>query len=172
MPPVKLHFRARIGIKGINPYVPVSAARAARLERGWRKPMPVRIKVNGKPETAWPINMMPAGDGSFLLYLHGEVRKASGTTVGDVAHVSIERDDEYRGGPVGPMPRWFSGELRRTPLARKGWQGLPPGRPKENTRYLVRLKSPEARQRNVQKALHVLAGGKARFMARSWSGGR
>jgi hypothetical protein len=39
-------------------------------------------------------------------------------------------------------------------------------------RYLVRLKSPEAQQRNVTKALHVLAGGKARFMARAWSDGK
>jgi hypothetical protein len=36
-------------------------------------------------------------------------------------------------------------------------------------RYFGRLKSPEAQQRNVRKALHVLAGGQARFMTRSWN---
>ena len=169
---MRLRFRARIELNKINPYVLVSAARATRLEPGWRKPMPVRITVNGKPDTPWRINLMPVGDGSFFLYLHGQVRKASGTKVGDVANVTIEFDDEYTGGPAGPMPRWFSMELRRNAAARKGWNALPPSRRKEILRYLVRLKSIEARERNLRKALHVLGGGKARFMARSWSNGR
>jgi hypothetical protein len=56
---------------------------------------------------------MPVGNGHFFLYLHGQVRKASGTSAG--------------------------------------------------------LKSAAAQERNVRKALHVLAGGKARFMAREWN---
>jgi Domain of unknown function (DUF1905) len=80
--------------------------------------MPVRIQVNGKPDTFWRINLMPAGDGDYLLYLHGHVRKASGTSVGDVV-----------------------------------------------------MKSPQAQQRNLEKALRVLGGGKARFMARYWNAG-
>ena len=75
----KLRFRAPIEIRGINPYVLVSAERAAKLKPDWRKPMPVRIQVNGKPDIPWRINMMPAGDGSFFLYLHGQVRKDFGT---------------------------------------------------------------------------------------------
>jgi bacteriocin resistance YdeI/OmpD-like protein/uncharacterized protein DUF1905 len=172
MPASQLRFRARIELDKINPYVLVSAARAARLKPGWRKPMPVRIQVNGKPATAWRINMMPVGDGSFFLYLHGQVRKASGTKVGDVISVTVEFDEAYRGGPAGPIPRWFNAELRANAAAKKGWTALPPSRQKEILRYLVRLKSPQAQQRNLEKALHVLAGGKARFMARSWSGGR
>ena len=173
MPAARLRFRARIEINGINPYVPVRATQATRLKVGWRQPMPVRITVNGEPAAApWRINMMPAGDGSFFLYLHEQVREASGTKVGDVVSVTIEFDEEYRGGPADPVPRWFSAELRRNAAAQKGWKALPPSRQKEIVRYLVRLKSPEAQQRNVQKALHVLAGGKARFMARAWSGGK
>jgi Bacteriocin-protection, YdeI or OmpD-Associated len=128
--------------------------------------------VNGTPDVPWRINMMPVGDGSFFLYLHGQVRKASDTKVGDVANFTVEFDEEYRGGPGGPTPRWFSAALRRNAAARKGWNALPPSRKKEILRYLVRLKSPEARERNLQKALHVLGGGEARFMARSWSEGR
>jgi hypothetical protein len=169
----KLRFRARIELNGINPYVRVSATQATRLKARWRKPMPVQIRVNGEPAAApWRINMMPAGDGSFFLYLHEQVRKASGTKVGDVVNVTIEFDEAYRGGPADRMPRWFSAELRRNPAAQKGWKALPPSRQKEIVRYLVRLKSPEAQQRNIGKALHVLAGGKARFMARAWSGGK
>jgi hypothetical protein len=173
MPASTLRFRARIEINGINPYVPVRVTQAVRLKAGWRKPMPVKIRINGEPAAApWRINMMPAGDGGFFLYLHEQVRKASGTKVGDAVSVSIEFDGAYRGGPAEPVPRWFSAELRRNTAARRGWKALPPSRRKEIVRYFARLKSPEARARNVQKALHVLAGGKARFMARAWSGGK
>ena len=172
MPASKLRFRARIELNRINPYVLVRPGQAARLRPGWRKPMPVKIRVNGEPTAGWRINMMPVGDGSFFLYLHARVRKASGTKVGDVVSLTIEFDEAYRSGPADPMPRGFSAALKRNATARRGWQALPPSRQKEILRYLVRLKSLEAQQRNVQKALHVLAGGKARFMARSWSNGK
>lgn len=131
--------------------------------------MPVRIQVNGKPDVPWRINLMPAGDGSFFLYLHAHVRKDSGTIVGDLVSVTVEFDRDYRGGPAEPIPSWFGDALQRTPAARRGWDGLPPSRQKEIVRYFGRLKSLEARQRNLQRALHVLAGGKARFMARAWN---
>src|SRR3974390_2080324 len=118
MPNPRLRFRAPIEIRGINPYVLVTAERAARLKPDWRKPMPVRIQVNGKPDAPWHINMMPAGDGSFFLYLQGQVRKESGTSVGDVVSVTVEFDDGYKGGPLDPMPLWFGGVLKQNPAAR------------------------------------------------------
>ncbi len=168
----KLRFRAPIEIRGINPFVLVSAKRAARLKPDWCKPMPVRIQLNGKPDAPWRINMMPAGDGSFFLYLHERVRKDTTTAVGDIVSVTIAFDDSYRGGPLDPMPGWFGNALKRNPSARRSWNKLPPSRQKDILRYLVRLKSTEARQRNVDRALDVLAGGKARFMGRAWEGGR
>jgi len=171
MPATTLRFRSRIEINKINPYVFVRADQAARLKKNWRKPMPVRIQVNGKPDAPWRINLMPVGDGDFLLYLHGQVRKASGTNVGDVVSLRLQFDDEYKSGPAHPMPSWFGDELDLNPGAKKGWDSLPPSRQKEILRYFSGLKSPQAQQRNVQKALCVLAGGKARFMARYWNGG-
>jgi len=44
-------------------------------------------------------------------------------------------------------------------------------RKKEILRYFARLKSQEARARNLEKALYVLSGRKGRFMARAWDGG-
>ena len=164
-----LHFRARLEINGINPYVLVSADQAALLKQGWRKPMPVRVQVNGKPDTPWRINMMPVGDGGFFLYLHGQVRKASGASVGDVASITVMFDDDYEPGPAHLMPGWFSDELDRDPDARRGWEALTPSRQKEIVRYLTSLKSPEARERNVRKAIGVLAGDRSRFMARDWN---
>ncbi len=161
----KLRFRAPIEIRGINPYVLVSAEQAAALKPGWRRPMPVSVQIDGKPDVPWRINMMPAGDGSFFLYLQGGVRKAARADVGDVVEVAVTFDDGYRGGPAEP-PSWFSAALQRNPAARAGFDRLPPSRQKEIVRYLAALKSPQAQQRNLEK---VLYGGEARFMARSWN---
>jgi len=164
-----LRFRAKIEINGINPFVAVDAACATRLKPGWRKPLPVQVQVNGEPEPPWRINLMPRGDGSFYLYLHEQVRDASGTKVGDVVDVGIRFDEDYRAGPAHPMPRWFGEALERNDRAREGWHALPPSRKKEILRYFAGLKSQEAQARNLAQVLHVLAGGKARFMARDWN---
>jgi len=169
IPKLPLHFRSRIGIEGINPFVVVNATRASQLKRGWRKPMPVRIRINGKPDIPWRINLMPRGDGSFYLYLHEQVRTASGTKVGDVVDVEMEFDDEYRSGPAHPMPEWLGDALARDDRMKLAWDGLIPSRKKEILRYFAQLKSEEARLRNRERLLHVLSGGKARFMARDWN---
>ena len=153
-------------ITGINPYVLVSAARAKKLKPGWRKPMPVLVRINGKPEKGWKINMMPVGDGSFYLYLDGNVRKASGTGVGDKVEVEVEFDATYKGGPA-ELPAWFKSALNKSVVARKSWSALPPSRQKEIVRYLSGLKSKEAQERNLQKAMHMLEGKKGRWMGRS-----
>ena len=164
-----LRFRSTIRINGINPYVLISARRAARLRKGWRRPLPVRVRVNGKPEKPWRINLMPVGDGNFYLYLHAEVRKASDTKVGETVTVELDFDDAYRSGPTHPMPSWFSDALDGNRSAKQGWTELVPSRQKEILRYFSWLKTAEAQARNVQRAIHVLSGGKGRFMGRSWN---
>jgi len=167
-----LQFMATMKIRDGNPYVQVSAARARALKPGWRKPLPVLVRIDGQPRRAWRINMMPAGDGSFYLYLHGDVRKASSTKVGDRVEVEVSFDAAYRNGPMHPMPAWFRSALARHPKARKSWDALVPSRQKEILRYFSWLKSAEARARNVERALHVLSGKPGRFMARDWKDGR
>lgn len=164
-----LCFQSLIEIDNINPYVLVSAEHAARLKRGWRKPLPVRFKMNGKPTTPWSTNLMPIGDGSFYLYLHGEARAASRTKVGDIVSLEVQFDDEYRSGPAHPMQPWFMEALDRNPGAQMAWDALIPSLQKEILRYFSRLKSSEAQARNVGQAIHVLSGAKGRFMARSWN---
>ncbi|HKQ68145.1 MAG TPA: YdeI/OmpD-associated family protein [Polyangiaceae bacterium] len=164
-----LSFRGRIEIDDGNPYVYVSAARAKAIRPDWRKPLPVLVRIDGHPkEKPWRINMMPIGQGDFYLYLHGSVRKASQTKVGDLVRVEVEFDAAYRGGPAQRMPAWFKGPLSKNAKAKKAWDALIPSRKKEIIRYFVRLQSPEARARNVAKALHVLSGKGGRFMARTW----
>ena len=167
-----LRFKTLIKIHGVNPYVLVTANRASELKPGWRKPTPVLVRINGKPEDASPINMMPIGDGSFRLYLSGKIRKASGTGVGDRVEVKVRFDSKYRSGPAHPIPAWLRTALKQNPAAKKNWEALIPSRKKEVLRYLAALKSADARERNLVRALGVLSGKPERFMARSWSGGK
>jgi hypothetical protein len=166
-----LGFTAVIKIRGVNPFILVSAARANAVKPGWRRPLPVLMRINDKPAEAWRVNMMPVGDGSFYLYLHGDVRKASGTVVGDRVRVEINFDPSYRNGPQHPMPAWFRQALAGNPQTMKNWIALIPSRKKEILRYFSRLNSSEARIRNLAKALDVLSGETGRFMARAWKNG-
>lgn len=166
-----LSFRAAIEIYNGNPYVLVSSERASLLKSGWKKPMPVLVQINGQPTPPWRINMMPIGDGSFYLYLHGDVRKASGTKVGDKVKVAVWFDKTYKNGPMHPMPEWFRKPLYANPKAKAAWDALIPSRQKEILRYFSWLKSTEARERNVKKVLQALTGPETRFMARTWKNG-
>lgn len=167
-----LRFDATIEIHPPNPYVFVSAARAKALKDNWRRPMPVLVKINGRPDPPWRINIVPSGEGNFFLYLHGSLRKASRTKVGDQVEVEMEFDTEYRNGPLHPMPSWFRERLNRSAKARQAWQSLPPSRQKEILRYFAQLKTEDARARNLKRALYVLSGNEGRFMARSWKDGK
>jgi hypothetical protein len=164
-------FTAVIRIRGDNPYILVGASRAKAVKPGWRKPLPVLVRVNGKPASAWRINMMPVGNGSFYLYLHGDVRKASGTAVGDRVRVEIDFDASYRSGPQHSMPRLFKRALAGNPRAMESWAALIPSRKKEILRYFSHLNSPDARARNIAIALRVLSGKTGRFVGRAWKNG-
>lgn len=120
----------------------------------------------------WQINMMPVGDGSFYLYLHDKVRKASHTKVGDTVTITIKFDEAYQNGPQHPIPTWFADELRNNKAVQENWNALPPSRQKEILRYFANLKSNEAKQRNLEKAIHVLSGKPRTFLARIWKDGR
>lgn len=164
-----MKFAAEIRIRGINPYVLVSAARARRLGEGWKKPMPVVVRLNGKPETGWRINMMPAGDGSFYLYLDAQIRKAAAAQVGDKVAVSVTFDAAYRTGPLHEMLPVLAARLEDNPVASARWEALSPSLRKEILRYLAGLKSEDAKLRNIERALRVLGGATERFLARDWN---
>ena len=166
-----LQFTGTIEIRGINPFVRVTKEQAEQLQPNWRKPLPVLVQVDGQPDPPWEINMMPAGDGSFYLYLHGSVRKAAGKQVGDQAVLSVSFNPKYQGGPAQGLPDWFEEALDENKVARDNWEKLTPSRQKEIVRYFFSLKSPEAQQRHLKRALDMLSGESGRFMARSWKDG-
>ena len=167
-----VRFRGMVRIRGINPYILVRAVQAAALKPGWRKPLPVLLRINGKPPDACRTNLMPDGKGSFYLYLNGPVRAAAGVSVRDTVRVELEFDRSYRNGPLHPMPRRLKEALRQNSVAERNWNALPPSRKKEVLRYFAGLQSDDTRARNVVRAIRVLSGETGRFMARTWSNGR
>jgi hypothetical protein len=167
-----LTFRSEILVIGMNPYVLVSAEQATSLKPRWRRPMPVLVQVNGQPKQPWHINMMPMGNGDFYLYLHGDVRKASSTKVGDRVTVTLEFDSSYKNGPQHEIPAVLEEAIHTDETIKSNWLKLPPSRQKEVLRYIANLKSKEAKDRNLVRVLHVLSGEPDHFMGRDWVDGK
>jgi Bacteriocin-protection, YdeI or OmpD-Associated/Domain of unknown function (DUF1905) len=167
-----LVLTAAIELTGVNPYVRVGADQAALLGPGWRRPMPVVLRINREQSWLWRTNMMPVGEGAFNLYLHGEMRKASQTAVDDLVSLEVWFDDAYVNGPQHPVPAWFQAALDLDSSARANWELLPPSRQKELLRYFDRLQSAEAIERNLNAVLHVLAGNPGHYMGRDWAEGK
>lgn len=167
----EIEFQATIALRGINPYILVSAEQAAELAPGWRRPMPVLVQLNGRPTPAWPINMMPVGDGSFYLYLHNQIRKPTQTALGDEVTVTLRFDTSYKAGPTDSMPEALATALSANAVAATNWEKLPPGRKKEVLRYLGRLRSSDVRQSNIGRLMFVLEGNEGRYLARTWKDG-
>ena len=167
-----LFLTALIELVGVNPYVRVVAEQAKLLKPDWRRPMPVVVRINGVTDALWRTNMMPVGEGAFNLYLHGQMRKASQTSVGDSVKVELWFDNAYVNGPQHLVPAWFQAALDLDSRARGNWERLPPSRQKELLRYLDRLKSTEAIDRNLAGAMHVLRGNPGHYLGRDWADGR
>jgi hypothetical protein len=163
---------SRVLIVGVNPYVDVSAERVTTLRPGWRKPLPVLVRLNGGPETPWRTNLIPTGGGSFRLYLHGAMRTTADVEVGDEVRIGLEVDNAYHSDPAHSMPAWFQVELEADSKSNVNWLKLSPSQRKEVVRYLGALKSEEARERNLRRALSVLRGEPGRFLGRDWVAGR
>jgi hypothetical protein len=162
-----IRFTQAIKLRGINPYLRVSSRHAAALKPTWKRPMPVRVTINGRPSPPAFVNLMPAGDGSFYLYLNGPIRTASTTAVGDRVIARVAFDASYRGGPTHPMPALLRRALAARPNAKQAWNALTPSRQKEILRYLATLKSEAARERNVRKVVAMLGKPGSSFLGRA-----
>jgi len=162
-----VRFTQRIAIRDINPYLRVSASHAIALKPAWKRPMPVLVTINGQPSPPARVNLMPAGDGTFYLYLNGPIRTASATAVGDRVTAAISFDASYRGGPTHPMPASLRRALALRSKAKKAWTALTPSRQKEILRYLAGLKSEAARERNVAKVVAMLGKPDGTFLGRA-----
>jgi hypothetical protein len=138
-------FTARIAIIGINPYVEIPPEISRAL--GKRGSIPVRGSLNGSPIVA---TLVPTGGGRHRLYINGDMRRQTGTAVGDEVTISLER---AAGPRVLPVPLLFQQALDAEPEARAIYEALPPSHRNEYLAYLNFLKTPEALERNVRKVI-------------------
>jgi hypothetical protein len=154
-------FTATIEIIAINPFVFVpdhileKVFQQAGKEKG---SIPVTMTIDGHkfPQT------LVRYSGHWRLYLNTPMRKAAGKDIGDVAEFTLEFDPSDRSVPIHPR---LKDELRNKPEARKVYDDLAPSLKKEINRTLFNLKTQEALNRNVKRAVGFLLG-KERFIGR------
>jgi hypothetical protein len=156
-----IKFKARIEIIGVNPYVylPDRVLRWIFVQAGKDKgKIPVRMKIDGHefPQT------LIKWSGAWRLYLNTPMRKAAKKDVGDTANFEIAYDPAKRTVPMHPK---FAKALRKNKEAKQVYDSLRPSLQLEINRYFSFLKSEDAVDRNVVKAIKFLLG-KGRFVAR------
>ncbi len=144
---------------GINPYVNVPSGISRAIEK--RGYVPVAGTVNGKSMRA---TLVPIGNGKHRLYINGDMRERAGVDVGDRIELTLRVDHRPR---IVPMPKQLAVRLKKSRTAGEAWKKLTPSRRKEILRYLNFAKHPETLQRNIVKAIAMLAkrGGKKSSLA-------
>ncbi len=154
-------FLAKIALIGIDPYVLLPEKVLSRLFRDAgrdRGSIPVEGEIDGHAYTKYLVKYR----GQWRLYLNGVTRKAAGKEVGDTVRVSIAFDPASR---TTAMPAKLLKALRENRKAENIYRSLTPSLQKEISRYIGNLKSAEARDRNVTRAIRFLLG-KERFIGR------
>ncbi len=154
-------FVAKIFIIGVNPYVipPKEILKNLFAQVGRdRGPIQVKGKLNNHPFRQTLVKYA----GKWRLYLNTPMRKATGLDVGNKAEIVLEYDTEERVLEIHPK---LNAALNENKTARKVLDSLPPSRRKEIIRYIGFLKSEEAVDKNVRRAIQFL-NGKQRFIGR------
>ena len=142
-------FSSKIYKLGINPVLdPTEKVVEAIFGQAGRSkgPIPVFGTLNG----AEFVQTLVKYKGKWRLYVNGEMLKASGLSVGDIAHVDLEYDPRERKVPVPPR---FRTALDSDPNVAVAFEKLTPGRQKEILRYLGSLRSDSALERNIGRVL-------------------
>jgi antitoxin component of MazEF toxin-antitoxin module len=130
--------------------VRVPDERVASLGQGKRPP--VRVTINGYTYRSTVAVM----GGVFLLRISADVREKASLAAGDKVEVDIELDTQVR---VVPVPADFKKLLDRNAGARRAFEGLSNSRKQQLVLPIEGAKTPETRQRRIDKALAILREG-------------
>jgi hypothetical protein len=123
------------------------------LGRGKRPP--VRVTIGGHTYRS----TVAAYGEVFMLPLAAEHRTAAGVVAGDQVEVEVELDEAPREVAVPPD---FAAALDAAPEARRTFEGLSYSNRSYHVLSIEGAKSPETRQRRIEKAIGVLREGRAR----------
>jgi hypothetical protein len=154
-------FEARLDIIGINPFVsvPDEILQAVFLQAGKSKGfIPIRGSVNEKPYKQTLVRY----SGQWRLYINTSMLKNSPKRIGELLTISVEWDDQNR---EIEMPAPFLEALKANVQAKAIFDQLSASRRLEIVRYLANLRTEQALERNIGKALRFLLG-QERFVGR------
>jgi hypothetical protein len=125
----------------------------AAIGRG-KKP-PVRVTINGH---TYRSTVASRGD-RFLVGVSAENRTAAGVSAGDELTVDIELDSEPRDVAVPPD---LDRALKPHAKARRFFDGLSASKKQWFVHSVESAKTPETRQRRIDKAVELLLDGRSR----------
>ncbi len=97
--------------------------------------------------------------GRFMVGVSAENRAAAGVAAGDELDVDIELDTAPR---VVALPADFAEALEREPTAKTTFDGISPSNKGWHVQSIESAKSPETRQRRIDKSIGILREGRAR----------
>lgn len=121
---------------------------------GTSKKPPVRVTINGYTYRS----TIAVLGGVFMLPVSAEVRKQAGVAAGDAFDVDIALDTEVREVTV---PDDFSAALDQDAEARRFFDGLSYSQKLRHVLSIEEAKTPETRQRRIDKAVSTLHEGRA-----------
>jgi len=113
----------------------------------------VCVTINGY---TYRSTISPLG-GVFMLPVSAEVRERAGISAGDEVEVKIELDTEPREVVVPPD---FAEALEGAPEAKKSFEGLSYSNQRRFVLSIEDAKTPETRQRRIEKSVSQLREGK------------
>ena len=149
-------FQAELEIIGINPFValPIDILQHIFIDSG-RKKSPIAIcgQVNYKQ------NLM-FFKGDWRLYVNTTMLKNSPKRIGELVDFTIAYDSEPR---MVKQPQVLSEALAKNLEEKEVFEQLTASKQLEINRYIARLKTDEAIERNVARAIGFLLG-KNRFV--------
>jgi uncharacterized protein YdeI (YjbR/CyaY-like superfamily) len=112
----------------------------------------VRVTINGYTYRSTVAVM----GGKFMIGVSNENRKAAGVAAGETVDVDLELDTQPR---VLELPADFAQALDRAPRAKKVFEGLSYSKKQLLVLPVANGKTPETRQRNIDKAMAALKKG-------------
>jgi len=135
---------------GILRCVSVPEEICARLGRGRGRALPVVATVAGQTTRT---SLLPAGGGSYRLFLNGAMRRVAGADAGDPVGVTLRLDRASREMLV---PEDFAAALAGAPEARAYFLAKSTALRREVLRYIEQAKAAETRARRIRNCIRVL----------------
>ena len=121
---------------------------------GAGKKPPVRVTINGYTYRS----TIATVDGRFMVGVSVENRAKAGVDAGQEVDVDLELDTEPREVTVPPD---FQAALDRDPAAAKSFESLSYSNRLRHVRPIADARTPETRQRNIEKSIAALREGRA-----------